>query len=286
MMLSVVIVEYHCMELVQKCLASVRRHLSEIQTECIVVSNSAYTEKQLKQFRATLVDATLVTSNRNLGYAGGVNVGMREAQGKYAYILNPDCMLADGNIVEIIDLMERHKSWAIAGPKVTDERGAVQPSCRRFPKPWTFLLLRTGLSRLSGAGRERDRYLMNDFDRLGSRNVDWVSGGATIVKSAILGDIGGMDDRYFLYMEDVDFCRMAWQKGYSVVYCPLSNVVHTGRHESIKVKWGMFANRHLYWHIVSLIKYFRKHRWRAELDSGFYRSYNSTALSEEPAHGI
>lgn len=273
MRLSIIIIEYHCIDHVQDCLRSIKEYLPGVEYECLVLSNSKYPEDSLSEYRKKLAGAELIDAGANLGYAGGVNAAIRKSCGQYIYVLNPDCLLTDSNVTRIMDAMDGDPSWAIAGPKVVDESGAVQPSCRRFPKPWTFLLVRSVFAKLPGAGRERERYLMGDYARNISRAVDWVSGGATIVKASALPRIGGMDERYFLYMEDVDWCRNAWQCGSKVVYCPDSIVVHAGKHQSIKGGLEALTSVHLRWHITSLLKYFIKNRWRTRPDSTFYRKF-------------
>lgn len=167
--------------------------------------------------------------------------------------------------------MDTDAEWAISGPIVIDEAGNVQPSCRRFPKPWTFILVRSIFSKLPGAGKEKDRYLMSDYDRKNTKAVDWVSGGATLLKAETLKTIGGMDERYFLYMEDVDWCRAAWNSSYKVMYCPKSTVVHAGQHQSIKIDLAMFKSVHLKWHLNSLYKYFMKYGFTGQPDSLVYK---------------
>ena len=259
------------MEHVEDCLRSVREHLGGVEKEFMVLSNSRYSEEELLRYRTRLSDVNLINAQINLGYAGGVNAALREATGQYVYILNPDCLLTDSQLVSVMEQMERDPDWAIAAPKVVDENGLVQPSCRRFPKPWTFLLVRSVFARLPGAARERERYFMRDYSRNHNAVVDWVSGGATIVKKSAIDRIGGMDERYFLYMEDVDWCRTAWERGFKVVYCPVSTVIHAGKHQSIKGGVRMLTSMHLRWHLGSLLKYFGKHRWRTLPTSGFYR---------------
>lgn len=271
MRLSIIIIEYHCMDHVESCLRSVREQLGGMDHECLVLSNSQYSEAELEGYRERAAGARLIDTGANLGYAGGVNAALRDASGQYIYILNPDCLLTDANVVRILEEMDSDPDWAIAGPRVMDESGRLQPSCRRFPRPWTFLLVRSVFSRLPGAGYERNRYLMSDYDHGSARNVDWVSGGATIVKAAALERLGGMDERYFLYMEDVDWCRTAWERGLKVVYCPYSSVVHAGKHQSIKGGLGLLKSAHFRWHVTSLLKYFIKNRWRTSPDSELYR---------------
>lgn len=279
MRLTIIIVEYHCMDQVKNCVRSIGEYLDDVETECLVLSNSGYSVDEQVQYSEVLGDAKLITAPGNLGYAGGVNAALAKAHGEYVYVLNPDCLLTDGDVVGIMDDMDKIPEWAIAGPKVVDEDDNLQPSCRRFPKLWTFLLVRSVFARLPGASRERSRYLMSDYGKETPREVDWVSGGATIVKREVLKHLGGMDERYFLYMEDVDWCRAAWQSDYKVIYCPSSKVIHAGHHQSIQSGLQAVRNIHLRWHIISLFKYFLKYRWRTRPRSQFYREAMERAES-------
>lgn len=249
------------MDQVQGCLQSIQTHLSEIEYECFIISNSEYSETDLASHSKSISGATIVNTGKNLGYAGGVNIGIAQSSGDYIYVLNPDCLLTDSNISQIMLEMDKQSDWAIAGPKVIDQDNNVQPSCRAFPRPWTFLLVRSILSKLPGSSSEKRRYLMEDFDRNTMKEVDWVSGGATLVKAEAIKSIGGMDERYFLYMEDVDWCHNCWNKGYKVKYAPLSTVIHAGQHQSIS--GGVLSklmSKHTRMHITSMFKYFLKHK--------------------------
>lgn len=248
------------MDQVTDCVASIERHLHGIDKECLVISNSEYTAEDLEEFQNKLIDVKIVDALGNLGYAGGVNTGIKHAKGEFIYVLNPDCLLTDLNITQIMNDMNTDSTWAIAGPKVIDESHIVQPSCRRFPKLWTFLLVRSILSKLPGASKEKARYLMEDFDRESIKNVDWVSGGAILVKSSAIQKMGGMDERYFLYMEDVDWCRNCWKHGLKVKYDPTSVVIHAGQHQSISGSiFTKIMSKHVRMHLLSMIRYFMKY---------------------------
>lgn len=271
MELSIIIIEYNCMDQVSECVASIKKHLNDIDLECLVVSNSEYSDEELARYQNDIAGIKIINTGANLGYAGGVNNGLKHASGRYIYVVNPDCLLVDDGVKSIIAQMDDDDRWAIAGPVVVDEAKAIQPSCRRFPRLWTFLLVRSFFSRIPGARHEYDRYMMTDYDRTTIRNVDWVSGGATLIKASALPVIGGMDERYFLYMEDVDWCRSAWNNGYRVAYCPKSTVVHAGQHQSIKVGINVLKNTHMRWHLTSLFQYFVKYRFREKPCSEIYR---------------
>jgi len=232
-----------------------------------VVSNSEYNLTELDSIRAKLSDARLIVNDRNRGYAGGVNRALIECRAPFIFILNPDCRLADKQTIELIKFMEQNQDIAVVGPKVVDERGVVQPSCRRFPRPWTFLMVRGYLRRFPFSGDERRRYLMEDFDHNTSRDTDWISGGAILVRKSAIDVVGGMDERFFLYMEDVDWCRRFWQAGFRVVYVPCCTVIHRGQHASIRggIKSILSINTQL--HLTSMAKYFYKYSFGSGVDN-------------------
>lgn len=247
------------MHQVKDCIDSIDQHLHALDKECLIISNSQYSEHELGAYQKELSGTKIISTNGNMGYAGGVNIGIKNAVGEYLYVVNPDCLITDSNVTQIMGSMDADPEWGIAGPKVVDEDNAVQPSCRRFPRLWTFLLVRSVLTKLPGASREKSRYLMEEFDRESTRDVDWVSGGAVLVKSSAIEKVGGMDERYFLYMEDVDWCRSCWLSGFKVRYHPGSTVIHAGQHQSIA--GGIISklmSKHVRMHLLSMFKYFIK----------------------------
>ncbi|MDZ4184198.1 MAG: glycosyltransferase family 2 protein [Desulfuromonadales bacterium] len=258
--LSFLIVEYHCIDEVRGCLQSLRTFSGDVRWECVVVSNSEYSDAEFAAAERALDGARLLRNERNKGYAGGVNRGLLEVGAPYVFILNPDCRLVDGGIASLIDEFDRDPAVAVVGPRVIDGDGHLQPSCRRFPKLWSYLFARTSLRCLSLARREASRYFMEDFDHASARCVDWVSGGAMLVKLEAVREVGPMDERYFLYMEDVDWCCFFWAAGRKIKYVPFCTVVHDGQHKSLRMGLDALISPHFRFHVASIVKYFSK--WR------------------------
>jgi len=257
---TIVIIEYFCIEDTVKALETVEQNLTNLAWEAIVVSNSEYDAAEIDRFQKTLqhTKAKIIRNQCNGGYAGGVNRALSEINTPFIFLLNPDGRFVDNNLNLLIQEMQQQPKLAVIGPKVIDETGEIQPSCRRFPRPYTFLLVRSFLRRLPNASKEKARYLMEDFDRQQSQTVDWVSGGAMLLRTEAIKDAGLMDERYFLYMEDVDWCRTFWNKGWQVLYDPRVVVLHAGKHSSIgNGVLGLF-NQTTRWHLSSMWKYFCK----------------------------
>jgi len=261
--LSIVIVEYFCIDDTVKALESAEQYLTDISWEAIVVSNSEYNIKEIDSFTKAIqhTQARIIRNECNGGYAGGVNRVMPEINSPFIFLLNPDGRLVDSNLSLLVQEMQSQPKLAVMGPKVIDETGEIQPSCRRFPRPYTFLLVRSFLRRLPNAPKEKARYLMEDFDRQKPQKVDWVSGGAMLLRTEAVNKVGQMDERYFLYMEDVDWCRTFWNKGWQVAYDPRAIILHAGRHSSISNGILGIFNQTTRWHLNSMWKYFCKWGW-------------------------
>lgn len=257
--LSVVIVEYRCAEQIEGCLPTLKRHLGSMSWECIVISNSEYSVQELKELGDRLPGAKIIANDRNRGYAGGVNRALPECQAPFIFVLNPDCRLMDDKVSELINALQTSPEVAAIGPRVIDGKGVIQPSCRRFPKPWTFLMVRSMASKLPGAWRERRRYLMEEFDHGSEIDVDWISGGAMLVRRSAIDAVGPMDERFFLYMEDVDWCRRFWQAKWRVLFSPVCTVCHDAQHDSLRGGLRRITSPHTWFHLTSLVKYFLKH---------------------------
>jgi GT2 family glycosyltransferase len=261
--LTVLIVEYHCIDDAVRALASAGLQLVGIDYKSMVVSNSEYDADGIRRIYARFPGTTVIINDYNAGYAGGVNRALREIDTPYIFLLNPDGIFASGDLSVLIEQMEQDSRIAVTGPRVVDEDGALQPSCRRFPRLFTFLLVRSFLKHLPYADKERARYLMEDFDRRAPRDVDWVSGGAMLLRTEAAQAVGGMDERYFLYMEDVDWCRTFHARGFRVVYDPRLEVMHAGKHSSISRGIRSLGSQTARWHLQSLMKYFLKHGLKA-----------------------
>lgn len=260
--LTVIIVEYHCINDVLEALKSAHEHLEGVSWDALVVSNSEYSAQEQERVSEALGEVRLVFNEVNSGYAGGVNKALSMIDSPFIFLLNPDGRFKDKGISKLLELMNQDDKIAIIGPMVVDESGEVQPSCRTFPKPYTFLLVRSVFRFLPYAGLEKNRYFMADYDRTYVRDVDWVSGGAMLVRRSAIEKVGMMDERYFLYMEDVDWCRSFNKASWKVKYSPDAAIIHAGQHSSINNSlMGLFSQT-TRWHLQSMFKYFLKFGWK------------------------
>lgn len=259
---SVILVNYRSREKTRQCLLSLRKaNFSGILYEIIIVDNSEESDFD-EAFQTNFPEATFIRSEKNRGMGGGNNLGAQKAKGNFFLILNPDTTVRSDAVHILFDFMKDREDIGIAGPKLLNPDGTLQYSCLRFPKVWTPILRRTFLGRLTPD--HLGRYLMTDFDHQNTSDVDWMLGSCLMIRADFYRRVGGFDERFFMYFEDIDLCRRAWREGLRVVYCPSAVVIHDHARGSAHSRWFIapFTSRLAREHIWSWIKYASKWKLR------------------------
>jgi GT2 family glycosyltransferase len=193
-----------------------------------------------------------------------VNRGIAETRGACVLVLNPDCVWHPGAIHALAAWMQAHERCGIAAPRILNTDGSLEYSARGYPDSLTFLFNRYSLlTRLWPGNRWSRRYLLLDWDHASPRSVDWVSGAAMLARRAAIDDVGPMDEAFFMFNEDVDWCRRMNQAGWTVDYVPAATVVH-----HIGSSKGGTSNRVILERHRGMIHYFRKHHRRPALVDG------------------
>ena len=260
MQLSIIILNHEQKGLVKNCLKNILSLNLELEYEIIVVDNNSK-DNCLEMVSKEFPNVKAVESRKNLGYAAGNNLGIKKAKGKYVLIFNPDITVLPGSIEEMHQFMESNQDCAICGPKLLNPDKSIQISCCRFPKWYTPILRRTFLGKLEFAKKELNRYLMLDCQRNETKEVDWLIGACVMVSKSAIEKVGLMDERYFLYFEDIDWCRRFCRVGYKVYYFPQVKMIHFHQRLSAqKSNLKAFLDKPTWIHINSAIKYFWK--WR------------------------
>lgn len=253
--MSVIIVTYNSQGFIGDCLKSVER--AGLQAcrrarvcefwETIVVDNASTDEtiEVVKRFERV----RLICNDENLGFAAGVNRGAKEAKGEWLLLLNPDCIVDEKAFAELYEFAQSgDEKIAVIGLQLLNPDGTLQPSGRRFPKVWEFTLALLGFHRQMEASWFEGR----DFTKL--QEVDEVSGAALAIRRKVFEQVGGMDEGFFLFFEELDFCRRVKSVGWKVVYLPSAKVRHHwGASVKQVPKVARSAQRR------SAILYFRKH---------------------------
>lgn len=263
-MLSVIVNHYRSPEVLKLALGYLMKNAPEGSE--FIVTDSATIEKTERMMHYDFPGVTFLAARDNIGFAASVNRGIETAKGEMLLIANADVIVPSKTAIpELLDFLERHRDVGMVGPRLLNINGQHQPSCFRFYSPATIFARRTPFGATPWGKRELDRFLMRRvavFDDA-SHNpllVDWLMGSALLIRRTALADVGPLDERYFMYLEDVDWCRRFWEKGWQVMYYPHTSFYHY--HFQASKKRGalidLLTNRYTRTHLLSAVKYFKK----------------------------
>ena len=255
--LAVVVVSFNALEFLPRCLGSVVAHLAGIPHEVCVVDNAS-TDGSGAIIAREYPRARLITNQKNLGFAAAMNAGLAATRAPMVLWLNPDAEIVGGRVADVLTYLREHAEVGILAPQLVDEGGSIQLSCRAFPRYRTVLGHRYALlTRWFPANPLSREYLYTDWDHGSVREVDWVSGACLLHRRAALDEVGGLDSRFFMYCEDVDFCLRARQAGWRVAYHPGLKVLHRIGGSTRRQPVRMVLERHRsMWHYYA--KHFRR----------------------------
>jgi N-acetylglucosaminyl-diphospho-decaprenol L-rhamnosyltransferase len=220
--ITAVVVNYNARDHLLGCLRSLR----DDGVEAVVVVDNGSSDGSTDAVLAADPSAVVIPTGGNLGFGAAANRGLAAAPGEYAVVLNPDVLVEPGTMKVLADAADRDAALAVLGPRVENLDGTLYPSVRTFPN----LLDAAGhafLGFVRPANRFSRRYRMLDWDHGAARAVDWVSGTCMLVRLSALRAVGGFDEGYFMYVEDVDLCWRLRRAGWRVGYEPQGRVVHT-----------------------------------------------------------
>jgi GT2 family glycosyltransferase len=256
--LSVVIVNYRKGKLLLDCLESVFRTADAMPVEVIVVDNASQDDTG-RTVPDRFPQVRLVLNAQNVGFARGTNQGLALAAAPLCLWLNPDAVLQPGALHELVDFFRRHPDAAAVGPRMIGPDGQLQYSCRAFPTLGTAFFTRYSLLRRAWPGNPvSSRYLLSDWDHAGVRQVDWISGSCLLTSRDVLSRVGPLDEAYFLFNEDVDWCRRAADAGLRVYYDAHALVVHHIGASKGRLPAWLVLERH-----KGMFRYYRKHMRRS-----------------------
>jgi len=257
--LSIIILNYKTKGLVKQCIRNVKVATNGLNYEIIVVDNGSNDGCQ-QMMAEYFPDIPFIQTSKNLGFAAGNNVGIKQAQGKYIMLLNPDVTVLNHSIEKMVAFMENNLAIGLTGPKLINPDGTYQISCRTFQTPRLILYRRTPIGKFPSAKKELAKHLMLDFDHQTNKEVDWVMGACMLARKSALDKVGLLDERFFFYVEDMDWCRRFWMNDYKVYYLAEAEMVHLYERASAADNWSFWNfNKMTRWHIASWIKYFSKY---------------------------
>lgn len=252
--LSVIVVTYNSRALTLACVASVLAEQGRSRTtvELVVVDNAS-TDGTADALRMAAPAAHILVQPANLGFAGGNNVGLAAAAGRYLMLLNSDTEVCTGALDALVTFMEAHPEAGACGPMLLNADGSLQPTGRDLPTLGSLLLDMTRLYRL----RRRDLYAQRSRDYREVAIVGELAAAALVVRRRVYAQIGGLDPHFFFYYEDIDWCKRIGDAGYRIYYVPGAQVVHQWQGTSRTVSTLTYRAGQ-----DSLRYYFRKHHGR------------------------
>jgi GT2 family glycosyltransferase len=250
--LSIILVSWNVADLLAACLDSICAHSSDLALEVIVV-DSGGSDNTLALVRERFPQVTLLPQSENIGYTRANNIGLAQAQGRYLLLLNPDTEIIGDALQRLVAYMEANPDVGIVGPYTENSDGSYQSSRRRFPKLATAFFESTWLQPYAPKSL-LDRFYVNDAPPDQTMDVDWVQGSAFLVRRAVYERIGGLDEGYVMYSEELDWCKRAKNAGWRVVFVADAHIVHHGGKSSEQV----IARRHIHFQQGKL-RYFRKY---------------------------
>ncbi len=256
---TIAIQGYKNPDMLKLCIQSVIDHCDAERME-IVVSDSATEEDTRLMMRENFPHITFLPHEKNVGFGAMVNACIDNAKGRYVFIINPDTILEPETITGLESYMEDHPEVGLIGPAQKNFNGTIENTRFRFYEPLTILYRRSFLKEFGFAKRHLAHFEMRDVVGAEPYPVPWVIGSAMFVRREVIDKVGGMDLRYFMYMEDTDWCRTIWDAGWKVYYHPQVTLYHFYGKGSARGSFlsKVFVNKLTRIHLQSAYKYFQK----------------------------
>jgi GT2 family glycosyltransferase len=225
-LLSIVIVNFNAEKLLKKCLGSVYTETKQIPFDVWVVDNNS-TDASVPMMRQNFPQVNLIENKENVGFAKANNQAITKCTGDYILLLNPDTRILQNAIEKMVDFMDANPTVGICGCKVLNEDGTLQLACRRsIPTPGVAFFRLTGLSKLFPKSKIMAKYNLTYLDLDKPQGVDAVSGAFLMIRKKVVDGIGLLDERFFMYGEELDWCLRAKKAGWAVMYYPDAEIVH------------------------------------------------------------
>lgn len=278
--LSVVIVSYEVRDLLDACLASLPAGAGKLRLEVIVVDNGS-TDGSASWVREHHPWCAVVEAGENLGFSRATNLGLRRAKGKYLLLLNPDTVVFPRALEKTAAFLDAHPDVGMVTCRLVTRDGRLDPACRRsFPSLWDGFCRASGLSRGFPRSRLFNRYNLGNLDEHETCDVEAVNGAFMLVRREAVEEVGLLDEGYFMYVEDLDWCLRFRRAGWRIVYYPGAEVKHLKGRSGAKHSGAMI--RCLF---ASTLRFYRRHYfphrslpWRLAVAAGLQAWMGVTLL--------
>ncbi len=227
MTLSIIIVTWNTQALLKKCLHSILINQDNLDLEIFVVDNNS-SDNTVKMVKQDFSQVNLIANKNNLGFAAANNQAIQKARGEYILLLNPDTEILGQTLQKCLHFFQQTQDCGVLGCQVLNPDKSIQPSVRRFPNWKPLLLILLKIPKLFPNLKILDHYLAKDFNYAKTQNVDQVMGAFFMTKKSIFNQLGELDENFFIWFEEVDFCKRVQQNGYQVYYYADAQIIHHG----------------------------------------------------------
>ncbi|OGD84767.1 hypothetical protein A2696_00365, partial [Candidatus Curtissbacteria bacterium RIFCSPHIGHO2_01_FULL_41_13] len=257
--LSVIIVSWNTNKLLEDCLSSVYRFTKDVSFEVIVVDNGSQ-DKSADMVRQKFPQVKLIPNRDNLGFTKANNQGIKIAKGKYILLLNSDTYLIENSFSKLIKKAKTLQSLGVLAPQLLSQDRTIQQSAGFFPHlPQVFWWM-TFIDDLPGGQFLRPYHVDHDSFYNKDQNVDWVTAAAILVPTVVINKVGGLDEKIFMYGEEVEWCYRIKKAGFEIYFTPATKIIHIGRGSSNQIPTSAFIGEY-----KAVIYFYQKHKGRFSL---------------------
>jgi GT2 family glycosyltransferase len=255
---SIVVINWNTREILRECLSSITEQTQGIKYEVIVVDNAS-TDGSAEMVKDDYPEVVLVENSENRGFAAANNQAILMAKGRYVLLINSDTIVLDNAIEKVVDFAEEHPKSAVVGCRALNSDRSLQLTCFKHPSILNMILSSTYLYKIFPKNKFFGRERMTWWDRNSAREVDVVTGCFMLLREKAIKQVGLMDERFFMYGEETDWCYRFKNHGWKVMFTPCAEIVHLGGQSSKKIITEMSLQLH-----GSILQFIHKHRPRWE----------------------
>ena len=224
--LSIVVISYSTIEMTRECLASIARFSGDLSVQTIVVDNNSL-DGSVSMIKSEFPEIVLIENLENKGFAAANNQGFARCRGKYVLLLNSDTVILGSVLKDSVDFLSSHPDVGAMGCQVLNPDHSIQRTCSGFPTLFRLFIMTLALDRIRGL-KFLDSYLMRWWSRDNEREVGVISGCYLMIRKEVLAEVGLLDERFFFFGEETDWCRRIREAGWKLNFAPVGKIIHYG----------------------------------------------------------
>lgn len=249
--LSIIIVSWNVKELLKKNLKEIFQNTKNIKFEIFVIDNNSQ-DKTVEMIKKEFPQVNLIVNNYNVGFAKANNQGIKKAKGKYILLLNPDMKVLDNTLENMVNWMNKNKNVGVSGCHLIDNNNRTISHVRKFPTLFDQLMIVLKIPHIFP--KVLNKYLMKDFNYNKEVEVDSIRGAFFMIRREVIEKLKGLDERYFIWFEEVDYCKQIKNAGWKIIYTPTAKCIDYVGKSFSQVNRGITQK----YFRDSMLKYFKK----------------------------